>query len=48
MLKECVDKVREITQAYQQQYISEETAFSQVRANITDLGWTGQCILVYL
>jgi hypothetical protein len=30
VLKECVDKVKEITQAYQQQYISEETAYSQV------------------
>lgn len=28
--QECVEKVRELTQAYQQQYISEETAFSHV------------------
>jgi hypothetical protein len=31
ILKECVEKVREITRAYQEQYISEETDYSQVR-----------------
>jgi hypothetical protein len=30
LLQECVDKVREITSAYEKQYISEEATYSPV------------------